>query len=358
MINLVDTNDTLQIVLAGAVTTNQAVCYASWTDRVGTPVTDYLPGELDVLSNDTTAVNIVTSPAAGNIRQVKYLNIYNNDTAAMTVTVRFTNNATLRTLLTVVLQVGERIEYTDVNGWSVYTSTGAVKVTAVQSTVEPGYIDGMRMQWVSGTSITVTSGTCYIPSVGANVNFLTSITKAGLVLTPSVFYHLYGYLNSGVPDIEIVTTAPSSPYNGTARTKTGDTTRRYLGSILTDAAGNINSFLHSNNTITYDVNAAGTAQFRVLSNGAATVTTAVSVASCLPVTGTVAVCKVDNTSTNAVMSTGRNGPGGSVFQGSTVAGQRSQWLIGTYVQQVAYTFNIAPSPGGGYIDIIGYEFER
>lgn len=356
MINLVDTNDTLQIVLAGAVTTNQAVIYASWSDRVSTPVTDYLPGELDTLSNGATAVDIVTSPSAGNIRQVKHVNIYNNDTAPMTVTVRFNNNATLRTILTVVLQVGERIQYNDFDGWHVFTALGAVKVTAVATTVEPGYIDGMQLIWNSTTSYTVLSGSCYIPSVGTNVNFPSDTVKAGLVLSANTWYHLYAFLNSGIPDIEHVTTAPSTFYNGRARTKTGDTTRRYVGSFRTGAGGVITQF--KTDTLGSQRYLTSNALQRILSAGTATVRTNISGSNFIPVTATHAIVVAANTDTTTFWNLGTPEATSAPFLGIA---PNTPGAIITFpcsdTQQFDYNFTAAPT-GAAFLDVVGFHVGR
>ena len=106
----------------------------------------------------------------------------------------------------------------------------------------PGYIDGLQMQWVSATAVTVSSGRAYIPSLGYYLDAPNAIALTGLVLTASTWHHLYLYDNAGTPAVECVTTAPAAPYSGTARAKTGDTSRRYIGSVLTDASAAI-SFL-------------------------------------------------------------------------------------------------------------------
>lgn len=293
MIILDSTSESLEILLAGAVTTNQLPFTASYADHNAT-APSFTPGSSDGQTNNTTAVTLVGNPGAGVQRQVKRLNVYNADTAQATVTIRLNNGGTFRTQFSIVLQTGERIEYEDGKGFSVYTVTGAQKVTAVASTVEPGYIDGLQMIRNSGTSLSVSSGTAYIPSVGANVNVPATITKAGLALAVSTMYHVYLFLNSGVPDVEVVTTAPASPYNGVARAKTGDTTRRYVGSVITDSTGAIIDFVHSitSNLISYQANISP-APFVVLT-GTASVATTVSVASLVPTTSRLAVCPVNN----------------------------------------------------------------
>ena len=56
MLILTESTDAIEIVLAGAVTTNQVRCVASWRD-----INDiaYLPGRTLAVSNDTTDVAIV-----------------------------------------------------------------------------------------------------------------------------------------------------------------------------------------------------------------------------------------------------------------------------------------------------------
>lgn len=361
MIILDSTTESLEILLAGAVTTNQLPFTASYADHNAT-APSFTPGSSDGQTNNTTAVTLVGNPGAGVQRQVKRLNVYNADTAQATVTIRLNNGGTLRTQFSIVIQTGERIEYEDGKGFSVYTVTGAQKVTAVASTVEPGYIDGLQMSWDSTTSISVSSGTCYIPSVGANVNFPSSITKAGLSLSANTWYHLYGFLNAGVPDIEVVTTAPSSPYNGTARTKSADTTRRYIGSVKTDASSNIFSFLMVGNTINYRATGGGVAPFRCLNNGSATVATTVSLAGIIPVTAFQTQIFIQNLTTNNAFVT-FNAPGDAqvhVFIPNRTAGTFQNFLD-MYTdanQAVQYNYDIAPATLGAFIDVFSYTYMR
>lgn len=111
--------------------------------------------------------------------------------------------------------------------------------TALDVLIPPGYIDGLKTTLVSGTALTITSGAAYIPSLNKVLYIPTDISKSGLTLAASTLYHIYLYVNAGTPDIELVTTTPSTPYNGIARTKTGDSSRRYVGSVLTDASSNL-----------------------------------------------------------------------------------------------------------------------
>lgn len=359
MIILDSTTESLEILLAGAVTTNQLPFTASYADHNAT-APSFTPGSSDGQTNNTTAVTLVGNPGAGVQRQVKRLNVYNADTAQATVTIRLNNGGTLRTQFSIALQTGERIEYEDGKGFSVYTVTGAQKVTAVQSTVEPGYIDGMQLTWNSATSLSVSSGTCYIPSVGANVNFQSSITKAGLVLSASTWYHVYAFLNAGVPDVEVVTTVPSSQYNGAARTKSGDTTRRYIGSVKTNGSSQLFNFVHTlaGNEFFW-LEDSSLAPFRVLSDGQAAVETTVSCAGCCPATARAIGGRFFCSATSSAVATFRI-PGASGFMLGVLPGSDlSVPFPLTTSQEISYVNATTPGAGrGAYVDVRSFTFER
>lgn len=143
MILLSATNMTLQVLLGASATTNQAVLYASYADHT---TTTFVPGERDSLSSGTTAVDIVQAPAASTQRQVKFLNIYNNDTVPMTVTVRLNNNSTFRNLLVCSLLPGDRIQYSDGEGFLVFNSGGEVR----QQGVSVNLTDGLKNYLING----------------------------------------------------------------------------------------------------------------------------------------------------------------------------------------------------------------
>lgn len=175
---------------------------------------------------------------------------------------------------------------------SVFGRTGTVVAAAndysynqINGLIIPqGYIDGLQMVWNSATSISVTSGTAYIPSLGNVLQSNATLTLSGLVLTTSTWYHIYLYSNAGVPAIECVTAAPVL-YNGTAYQKTGDNTRRYIGSVLTDVSGNIYQFISSisGNEISIIWKVSGTSPpFRVLANGTSSTPASFSISSMNP----------------------------------------------------------------------------
>lgn len=170
----------------------------------------------------------------------------------------------------------------------------------------PGYIEGLKMQWVSGTAITITSGAAYIPSLGRVVRSAAAIAKTALVLTASTWYHVYLYINAGAAAIEIVTTTPSAVYFGSARSKNADTSRRYLGSVRTDSAGNILQFKHFADVVTYALGSSN----MVVNSGTATAVTDFDCSAFAPVTATDLFMRAQMQPTSA------NGDYGYVFDKS------------------------------------------
>lgn len=126
MIILSTTSDKVQIVLGGSVTTNQLKCFVSYTDTTTTSVT---PGRNALVTNNTTAVDLVTSPSSSTQRLVSYLSVYNSDTVSATVTINLYTTSTTYKLITMTLSSGERIEYQQGEGFKVFAANGSFKTT-------------------------------------------------------------------------------------------------------------------------------------------------------------------------------------------------------------------------------------
>ena len=169
------------------------------------------------------------------------------------------------------------------------------------------YISGLKMIWNSATSVSVGSGYAVIPSTSKLETVSSTLTLSGLSLSAATFYHIYLFDNAGTATIECVTTAPAAPYFGRARAKTGDTTRRYVGSVRTDASGNVLQFIHNSTSgdVKYEVDI-NNAQLFLLNTGAATTTTTVSAASCVPITAVLMEGFLENLGTtgNSFISNG------------------------------------------------------
>lgn len=148
---LLDSSDSLQVLLAGAVATTQPVLYAAYADHgAGT----FTPGSSSGATNGATAVDWIAAPASGIKRQAKYLSLYNADTANVTATVRVVDNATNRILLKITLATGERLEFLDGEGFRVLDAAGAEKVIATGNgdVVGPASSVDTRIATFSGTT--------------------------------------------------------------------------------------------------------------------------------------------------------------------------------------------------------------
>lgn len=227
----------------------------------------------------------------------------------------------------------------------------------------PGYIEGLRLIRPSATALTITTGAAYIPSLGRVVRLSADVALTGLALAASTWYHAYLYVNAGVASVELVTTAPAAAaYNGTARTKNGDTSRRYVGSVLTDASGNLYAFRMRGTSIAWK-NSVAAAPFLVASAGRATTPTNVSCSGVVPVTG------VEATMILAMIGTGADAPlGTSDMTGTLSASNYLQYLAGgvqtthTMALDASQAFNYlltaSVATGGFYARVTGYTFER
>ena len=232
--------------------------------------------------------------------------------------------------------------------------------------VQPkGYIDGLRMEWVSATQVRVSTGSAYVPGAKRIAELVAPVT-----LTPSLaansWYHIYLTVAGAVVGVEAVATAPAAPYFGTARAKTGDTSRRYVGSLRTDAGGVIAKFKHNPaaNYIAYIA-----IRESSLNGGTQAVTTPVSLSAPLPVTATFAALIISLDATGAALFTGNSEMTDTVLSASNFLGYTESStqvsvsrMDGHPVdanQSITYRLSAAPSSGtGAYIRVMGYSYER
>lgn len=155
---------------------------------------------------------------------------------------------------------------------------------------------------MDGVTVSVGPGVCYTPNT---IRLISDGTASVVLASPTIntWYHAYAFQGvDGTLALEVVSTAPSAPYQGTARTKTGDTTRRYLGSMYVGANGKIRPFRHSiagdvGNRILFDAStAAGSIPNPILSVLTATTVQTLALNPILPVTAKEAICQIANLS--------------------------------------------------------------
>jgi hypothetical protein len=103
---------------------------------------------LQGVTNGVSAVSMVAAPSSGQ-KAVRHLNLFNGDTASITATIRLNKAAAFTTLIKVVLQVGETLQWTPDGGWRTFDATGAQKM-AMSGTG----------RWIKTTVLT--SGTAFV----------------------------------------------------------------------------------------------------------------------------------------------------------------------------------------------------
>lgn len=241
------------------------------------------------------------------------------------------------------------------------TVAAAIWQQTTKTTAVSTLMDSLKLQWDSATSITVGIGSCYAED-GSFIDVTSALVKSALSLTASTWYHVYVYLSGGTPTAEVVTTAPVT-WKGFAYSKTGSTSRRYVGSILSDGSGNVRNFVQAGNTILYKKFQSNAAPHRILSAGTATTATAVSTAGILPVTGIAIFLRLANSSDQVVYSSDDNGVGSSQNETILNAGNTViQSIALTHPLdsslQVWYKQNAAVGVGGLAMDALGYIFNR
>lgn len=238
----------------------------------------------------------------------------------------------------------------------------AAGTDARASLVQPkGYIDGLRMVWVSSSQVRILSGCAYVPSVKRIVELSSGATKS-VPSAPNTWYHLYLFVSSGVADFEVSTTTPSSPYYGTARTKSGDASRRYLGSVRTSGSGDVYKFKQSSpDTILYLVDTS-VAPFSLVIAGAATVPTTVNASVIAPITSDSISLVVLNFGTAGAFVRLSNSEGPSVSTGflavASPGGVTALNLALDASQSYTYQYDSAPAGNNSYHRANGYTYSK
>lgn len=167
MIILSNTTDSLEVVLASAITTNQLRCFVSYRDTTATTIA---PNRAVANTNSTTPVTLLSAPSASEQKIVDYLSVYNADTVNAVVTVYINSSSTTYKLLETTLGAGEKLEFQEGTGFRCLTSDGSLKVG-----------DNQGIQSVSNTinSVVLSSNVAVTTIAYANVTGLQFAMTAG-----------------------------------------------------------------------------------------------------------------------------------------------------------------------------------
>jgi hypothetical protein len=121
MITLIATNQTLELNTSATSNIDVSISYVDHTTTGGTL------GTQDTLITSATDTTILSAPASSTQRQVKMISINNTSTTINAVTIKKDVGGTEYDIIRVQLSQFERLEYTDMLGWEVYSSSGGRK---------------------------------------------------------------------------------------------------------------------------------------------------------------------------------------------------------------------------------------
>lgn len=109
---------TLELTLAATVATNQLDFVASFIDVDENDITADNLETVSGVSNNTTAVTVVGSPASGIVRQIKSVTVNNLDTAVADVIIRLNDNGAIRKIVKQSVAIDGTLQFIDAEGWS------------------------------------------------------------------------------------------------------------------------------------------------------------------------------------------------------------------------------------------------
>lgn len=120
-----NTTRSLEIFLGGVVSANELPILVSYIEGQSV-LPEAIPFVVRSISNGTSDVIILAAPEPKTRRIVKYMSIYNKDTASVTVTLQLNDDGTNAEILKVTLSSDDTLVYTLEGGFRVIDSNGAV----------------------------------------------------------------------------------------------------------------------------------------------------------------------------------------------------------------------------------------
>ena len=173
------TTISIQVAMSTSAATTNPTFVATYADNAGSGITE---GATDGELNGSTDVTVVPAPSGSNRRVVKDITIYNGDTAAVTVFVKYDNNATQRTVAKVTLAVGDTWTTDgtfDSNG-QLKTVAGVVSLTSQVSGTLPVGNGGTGATTLTG--VLKGNGTSAFTAAAAGTDY---VAPGGALGTPS-----------------------------------------------------------------------------------------------------------------------------------------------------------------------------
>lgn len=254
MLILNSTADLLRVITTAAVAID---VHASWVDLLDAATTA-TPGRTNTaITTATTTTVVAASGSANTKRNVKRLNIRNvSTTASQTVTVTHFDNSITVELFKCTLLFGEELAFNEDGTWLVYDRFGGVK-SGPSMIVDPT-TNGFRLSGVTATPVmtadSTTLSTIFLCQYkgndialfdGVNWQLCSPASEVSLAVTgrtTDLPFDIFAFISAGVVTLEFLNwTSATARATGLTRvdgvwTKTGDATRRYLGSCRARSA--------------------------------------------------------------------------------------------------------------------------
>ncbi len=223
------TTKSIVVAMSGPAATTNPDFTAAYGDSTGALFTE---GANDGALNGTTQVTLVPAPGASTRRIVKGITIENRDTAAVTVTVSYDNNGTLRTIAKVTLSVGDTwtTDGTFDTFGSLKQAVGIVNLAnQVTGTLPTGNGGTGLSSWTAGDLPYYAAGTALSKlGIGAADRVLTSTGSAPQWVT--ALTGLTGVSSSSLTNTSLTSTRIVYSTTGGAQTDSADLT--FSSSIL------------------------------------------------------------------------------------------------------------------------------
>lgn len=250
MFILSSTSDLVQVITGSGITVDVHASYVDWNGTAATP------DRKNTAITTATTTTVVGSPGSSVQRTVKLLTVKNKHaSSSVAVTVQHTDGTTPAQLPKVTLLAGELLIINEAGTLFMYDVNGAVK-TAI-TPVDPRTND-FRLSGVTATPVmtadSTTLSTIFLSQFkgnrialydGANWNLLTPASEQSLAVsgrTTDLPFDIFCFNSAGTPTLEFLDwTNATTRATGLTRvdgvwTKTGDSTRRYLGSCRARSA--------------------------------------------------------------------------------------------------------------------------
>jgi hypothetical protein len=210
MLVLDTTSKSITAVLSAAPATNQLNYVTTWADNNGTTFTE---GAFDGVTNSTTTVTMVASPAASTRRIIKSINIQNTDTVSATVTVGYVNGANTRILAKVTLSAGDTwtTDATfDFSGQIKYV-IGSINAATQLINQVPIVNGGTGATTFAGASLVTYSGTETLTNKTLTAPVISSISNTGTLTLPTSTDTLVGRATTDTLTNKRITSRVSTP---------------------------------------------------------------------------------------------------------------------------------------------------